>query len=427
MKIHPFFLLFAALAAMFGVQTLELSGPLRSLVIAPIGLFVVAATLWVLHERRAVFWTAAVMAIPALINTIFTPGPLEAAEITESGFHWPFFCFAAVAVTMQVVRSERASGAAVVGSICAYLMISFAFASLYVNLEMTWPGSFGFREPPPAYLLFSKLSYFSYVTLTTLGYGDIAPLSDLARAFVTLESVVGILFPSVVIARIVSLAVSGGGRPFALPVSGLRRPGRFELLIGLEIAIMLLGPLENSPATRGALRLLTTALLLAALYAGSNHPPTRAIGIALGSFSVVGRWWPEAGPVWVPAAAMVSQTIFLALVSGSLLRWLIGEKRVTRDLLLAAFALFMLLGYVWSSLYNLMELQAPGSIGGPEGHPVTQTDLLYYSFMTLTTTGFGDFAPISRAAQQVATLEALVGILFPTVLVARLVALYQTD
>jgi hypothetical protein len=102
-KTNPFVLLFAALLTMFGVQALGLSGTLRSVVLAPIGLLVIAAMLWVLREQRVVFWTAAVLAIPAAINTILTPGPIEAANITESGFHWPFFCFAAV----QNVRTWR--------------------------------------------------------------------------------------------------------------------------------------------------------------------------------------------------------------------------------------------------------------------------------------------------------------------------------
>jgi voltage-gated potassium channel Kch len=426
-KTNPFVLLFAALLTMFGVQALGLSGTLRSVVLAPIGLLVIAAMLWVLKEQRVVFWTAAVLAIPAAINTVLTPGPVEAADITESGFHWPFFCFAAAAVTAQVVRSERADVATVIGSICAYLLIAFAFTSLYVGLELASPGSFRFGDQPPDYLLFSALSYFSLVTLTTLGYGDTVPLSEIARAFVTLESVIGILFPSFVIARIVSLTTSGGGRPFAARPEGVRRPGRFEGLLAVEIAFLLLIPfLESSPTTRIGLRLLSTALLLAALYAGSSRPVTRALGISLASVSLIGSWWTS-GPDWLPVAAFGAQVVFLGLVCGSMLLWLVGERRVTRDLLVAAASLYMLLGFAWSTLYRLIEWYAPGSIGTPDGSAMETGDSIYFSFMTLTTTGYGDFLPLSQSMEQIATLEALVGILFPTVLVARLVALYRSE
>jgi voltage-gated potassium channel Kch len=426
-KTNPFVLLFAALLTMFGVQALGLSGTLRSVVLAPIGLLVIAAMLWVLKEQRVVFWTTAVLAIPAAINTVLTPGPVEAADITESGFHWPFFCFAAAAVTARVVRSERADVATVIGSICAYLLIAFAFTSLYVGLELASPGSFRFGDQPPDYLLFSALSYFSLVTLTTLGYGDTVPLSEIARAFVTLESVIGILFPSFVIARIVSLTTSGGGRPFAARPEGVRRPGRFEGLLAVEIAFLLLIPfLESSPTTRIGLRLLSTALLLAALYAGSSRPVTRALGISLASVSLIGSWWTS-GPDWLPVAAFGAQVVFLGLVCGSMLLWLVGERRVTRDLLVAAASLYMLLGFAWSTLYRLIEWYTPGSIGTPDGSAMETGDSIYFSFMTLTTTGYGDFLPLSQSMEQIATLEALVGILFPTVLVARLVALYRSE
>ena len=427
MKTNPFVLLFAALLTMFGVQALGFSGTLRSVVLAPIGLLVIAAMLWVLKEQRVVFWTAAVLAIPAAINTVLTPGPIEAANITESGFHWPFFCFAAAAVTARVVRSERADVATVIGSICAYLLIAFAFTSLYVGLELASPGSFRFGDQPPDYLLFSALSYFSLVTLTTLGYGDTVPLSQIARAFVTLESVIGILFPSFVIARIVSLTTSGGGRPFAARPEGVRRPGRFEGLLAVEIVFLLLSPfLESSPTTRIGLRLLSTALLLAALYAGSSRPVTRALGISLASVSLIGSWWTS-GPDWLPVAAFGAQVVFLGLVSGSMLLWLVGERRVTRDLLIAAASLYILLGFAWSTLYRLIEWYTPGSIGTPDGSAIETGDSIYFSFMTLTTTGFGDFLPLSQSMEQIATLEALVGILFPTVLVARLVSLYRSE
>jgi voltage-gated potassium channel Kch len=317
--------------------------------------------------------------------------------------------------------------ATVIGSICAYLLIAFAFTSLYVGLELASPGSFRFGDQPPDYLLFSALSYFSLVTLTTLGYGDTVPLSEIARAFVTLESVIGILFPSFVIARIVSLTTSGGGRPFAARPEGVRRPGRFEGLLAVEIAFLLLIPfLESSPTTRIGLRLLSTALLLAALYAGSSRPVTRALGISLASVSLIGSWWTS-GPDWLPVAAFGAQVVFLGLVCGSMLLWLVGERRVTRDLLVAAASLYMLLGFAWSTLYRLIEWYAPGSIGTPDGSAMETGDSIYFSFMTLTTTGYGDFLPLSQSMEQIATLEALVGILFPTVLVARLVALYRSE
>ena len=79
----------------------------------------------------------------------------------------------------------------------------------------------------PKERLFDGLFYFSLVSITTLGYGDITPVGEAAIALVTLESLIGILFPAFVVARLVSLVASGGGRPFTfMNASAGDRPGR---------------------------------------------------------------------------------------------------------------------------------------------------------------------------------------------------------
>ena len=422
---HRFRLLLLTLVALAAVQAFGLADLLGGAVHAVVGSALIAATLWVLHPRRPLFWTALVLALPTIVEVLRSPAGPDVAELAGSRLQAPFFCLAAAALSAQVVSSERADEDTVVGSICAYLFIALAFASLYTAIAASSPESFQLGDLSPGERLFDRLAYLSLVTITTLGYGDIVPVSGLARSLVSLEAITGILFPSIVIARIVSLYTSGGGRPFAVRAAP-QRPGRFELLLATEVVLLLATPgPEGSLAARIALGMLAALLLLAALHAGSDRTLTRAVGASLALLSLAARWWPGAQPGW-REAALGFETVLLALVASSLFGWLLREQRVTRELLLAAVALYGLLGFAWASAFGLLEIHSPGAHTTGDGG-ASRSDLVYYSFMTLTTTGFGDIAPISPVAKRLATFESLIGILYPSMLVARLVALYRSD
>jgi len=91
-------------------------------------------------------------------------------------------------------------------ALSAYLLAGIFFGLFYWVLEQSWPGTFTFAGE------FSRMSafYFSFVTLATLGYGDIVPRTDVARGLVIVEGVGGQLFLAVMVARLVSLYGRGG-------------------------------------------------------------------------------------------------------------------------------------------------------------------------------------------------------------------------
>lgn len=93
----------------------------------------------------------------------------------------------------------------IIGSILLYLLIAMAFASLYLLIGLRVPSAFAnltFEDSPA---LTSALIYFSCVTLTTVGYGDITPIYPLARSLSNLEAIVGQLYPAILIGRLVTL------------------------------------------------------------------------------------------------------------------------------------------------------------------------------------------------------------------------------
>jgi hypothetical protein len=126
---------------------------------------------------------------------------------------------------------------------------------------------------------------------------------------------------------------------------------------------------------------------------------------------------------------------YLALIPYLLmLIWILGRfiaivKVITRDVLYAAVALYLLIGAVFVPLYGLLNALLPGSFrdGSFPHAPVQWQQLIYFSYTNLTSTGYGDILPISWWARSLATLEMVMGGLFITIIMARLVALYTID
>lgn len=94
----------------------------------------------------------------------------------------------------------------VAGAVNVYLIVAFLWAHAYHLLEKIRPGSFGIAEPTAE--SFPILVYFSIVTLTTLGYGDITPVTPAARVLVTFEAILGQIYVPVVVGYLLSLHIS---------------------------------------------------------------------------------------------------------------------------------------------------------------------------------------------------------------------------
>ena len=91
-------------------------------------------------------------------------------------------------------------------AMCAYLLMGGVFGVATALLELAHPGSFIDNSNPALGVSWQTLFYGSYVTLATLGYGDIVPVTDWARSLSSFEAVLGTLFVAVVIARLVGVA-----------------------------------------------------------------------------------------------------------------------------------------------------------------------------------------------------------------------------
>jgi Ion channel len=111
-------------------------------------------------------------------------------------------------VTLWMVYQEGpVTGHRIRGAIAAYLLLAVLFANAYGLINYLIPGAFNI--PPVQYQTeqVEAFYYFSVVTLTTVGFGDITAVSPIARSFVMLEALIGQLYPAILIARLVSLQI----------------------------------------------------------------------------------------------------------------------------------------------------------------------------------------------------------------------------
>ena len=111
-------------------------------------------------------------------------------------------------VLVQVFREGPITGYRIQGAIVVYLLMGVTWAEAYQMVLRLVPGAFAFAQnPATASLTEHALIYYSYITLTTIGYGDITPLHPFARSLAMAEGLAGQLYPAILIARLVSLRV----------------------------------------------------------------------------------------------------------------------------------------------------------------------------------------------------------------------------
>jgi len=119
-------------------------------------------------------------------------------------------------------------------------------------------------------------------------------------------------------------------------------------------------------------------------------------------------------------------TIFLLATLGAMVVWQIfREGPITRQRVQGSIVIYLLLGLIWAEAYTLAGSLNSGSFAGtvPAGRNALSAHLTYFSFVTLTTVGYGDILPASLVTRSLANIEGLIGTLFPAILIARLVSM----
>jgi len=176
---------------------------------------------------------------------------------------------------------------------------------------------------------------------------------------------------------------------------------------------------------------LFSLVLLAGVLAVADRKRTLVIALVLAIPGVSGRWINHFRPDLVrPAFFLITALVFIAFVVVNLLRFILRAPSVNTEVLCASISAYLMLGLMWTLAYWLVDQLTPGGAFSFNTNAGTRSmngfTGFYFSFITLSTVGYGDITPVSRIARWLAAMEAMTGLLYVAVLIARLVALYSS-
>lgn len=202
---------------------------------------------------------------------------------------------------------------------------------------------------------------------------------------------------------------------------------RFSVLLLLTVLMILTTPfLRDFVRIKGLLDIFTTVILIAATWAAGPRKYQIVTFIVLAVPYLILTWanYLADSSLLVLGRDAIG-TFFFGFVVYSILKFVIRSEEVTREVIFAAIVSYLLLAVIWSFVYSSLELVYPGSFNVSAARvDDSRYHFIYFSFVTLTTLGYGDIAPLTDKASSLVIVEALVGQIFLVVLVAWLVGMH---
>ena len=205
----------------------------------------------------------------------------------------------------------------------------------------------------------------------------------------------------------------------------------YKYLVFSLLLLLLLYPfVEEYSAAQGTLNFLMLFTLVSAAWAAAKTRRQFLVVVLAAAILFIGRWTI----FFVPSMAVALGDSLLALAFFTYVLTIIfrdiftNVDRVTIDTIYQSVGVYLLLGVAWAFAYVSLELFAPGSftigIDVPVDRDLNLHKFIYYSFVTMTTLGYGDITPVTSPAGSLAYVQAVVGQIYLTVLVARLVGMH---
>ncbi len=217
--------------------------------------------------------------------------------------------------------------------------------------------------------------------------------------------------------------------------------GKVIYVLGLVLLVQFIYPITE---TGNAVLLLVyqvvyASLILAGIIITRNNPRLERLLYVAGVVLIVAGavYTFNQDAVWANLTGYVAYIVLDAVVTWILFKYVFETHTITRDVLYAAVAIYLLLGAVFVPVYGLVDTLTfelsdgahhafvGGSMGADE--LFAWQDFIYYSYVTLTTLGYGDILPVTMVAKAAVALEAIIGVMYLTIIMARLVSLYSAD
>jgi ion channel len=203
----------------------------------------------------------------------------------------------------------------------------------------------------------------------------------------------------------------------------------------VTLLLLFLGTACQTAPGLGWLKLVLPFTLLAVLYTVTSRRRWQT-GTVLAAPALAASWLNVLADLQFQPLMLVESGFaicFLAYTVWVILTHVLAETAVTLDTINGSLCVYLLLGIIWALSYGVIEHIAPGSfVETVKAAPGSRGDLAarhmfplaYYSFMTITSVGYGDIVPVATAARALTVLEALAGQIYLAVLVARLMGIH---
>jgi hypothetical protein len=210
----------------------------------------------------------------------------------------------------------------------------------------------------------------------------------------------------------------------------LRRFSTVQLLIALALFFIWAPFVEEIKGGDLIVSGLFSLVLLAGVVAVADRKRVLVIAIVLAIPAIAGRWINHFRPDLIqPALFLAAGLVLMIFVIANLIRFVLRAPSVNTEVLCASISAYLMLGLMWTLAYWLVDQLTPGGAFSFNTNAGTRSmngfNGFYFSFITLSTVGFGDITPVSRIARWLAAMEAMTGLLYVAVLIARLVSLYS--
>lgn len=207
----------------------------------------------------------------------------------------------------------------------------------------------------------------------------------------------------------------------------------FETLLFSMVLLLIVPTMVTSEWITTVSRLLYTFTMLASLYLVSANRNELIVGIILFIPAMTTRWMlAPAEPENQLLYYCFFQVIFLGYVMSSVYRYLMSARKIDANTIYASVVLYLIFGLAMALVYYAILIITPAAFGGKISPDLSDQDaatavlqeLLYFSFVTQTTLGYGDVSPTLPLARTLALFQAIMGQLYLAVVIARLVGIH---
>ena len=216
------------------------------------------------------------------------------------------------------------------------------------------------------------------------------------------------------------------------PTEGARRLSVVHFLVAVVLLLLVVPFVDELRYGDLIEAVLVTLVLLSAVMAVGGRRRTLVAAAVLVTPPVLAKWIDHFRPGLIPETATnVASMVFVAFVIVHLIRFILRAPRVNNEVLCAGIATYLMMGLLWTFAYTLVARVDPGSFlfssGSAPHRPMAEFEALFVSFGTLTNVPYGEVSPVSKAARMLMMAEAMTGIFFVAVVLARLVSLYSSS